>query len=585
MRRAGTKCEARCAVIVDPNQHPGWKKATHDWSTVCNWGACHGCTPHCPGPNVSATQQSATQQSLGRGLGDDGDAGVHLPLEGDLRPSLAVLLADRGDEVARDELGVVARVVAPEPGVATSCHVSDAGLAEHARHAARREAELADFYRGDARSTPPWPARQGSLRSIWDWFTPAMPCPGLLRRVGPLGDGGKWICLDRTLVRAGNAAIVYSIGVKDDVRFEAAVMSSLGIHQVYAFDHTIESPPSLPPGVQGQLHFERVGLGAVEGGQNTTTLGALMRTRGHARVHLLKVACEGCEWKVVLALLERMQGGLDGVEQLLIELHFGTPDGSFTEEDTDLVFRLFRALERAGLVAFHSEPNLYGPAVRGIAPRSIEYSFVRAAAPGALYLPHLTSDHNVGWDAQGGAALQKVRVANSVRGCLVRVLGKRCPHKLGYAGQNGDGWMARTRAVSLEYQQADLPEFNYSVFRWPGTQHFFRGPAWDMRSCEVPCATREGLHARVPYLAFIGAAQTFGRGVRRPYPARVGSALGLPWLNLGQGGAGPAYFHKQFIVQTLARADIVFINSFSARSVDVHIPNGSIFRSDGGARI
>ena len=95
------------------------------------------------------------------------------------------------------------------------------------------------------------------------------------------------MCLDRTLVHAGNAAIVYSIGVSDDVRFEAAVMSSLGIHQVYAFDHTIESPPPLPPGVQGQLHFERVGLGAVEGGQNTTTLGALMRTRGHSRVHLL----------------------------------------------------------------------------------------------------------------------------------------------------------------------------------------------------------------------------------------------------------------------------------------------------------
>jgi hypothetical protein len=162
---------------------------------------------------------------------------------------------------------------APESRVVLSCHVSDTRLAEYARHAVRREAELTELYLGDARSTPPWP-RQGSFRSIWDWFPPAIQCSGMLRRIGPLGDGGKWICLDRSLVRAGNAAVVYSIGVSDDVRFEAAAMSTLGVGEVHAFDHTIEHAPPLPPGVQGQLRFERVGLGAVEGGQNTTTLGA-----------------------------------------------------------------------------------------------------------------------------------------------------------------------------------------------------------------------------------------------------------------------------------------------------------------------
>ena len=202
---------------------------------------------------------------------------------------------------------------APESRVVLSCHVSDIRLAEYARHAVRREAELAELYLGDARSTPPWP-RQGSFRSIWDWFPPAIQCSGMLRRIGPLGDGGKWICLDRSLVRAGNAAVVYSIGVSDDVRFEAAAMSTLGVGEVHAFDHTIEHAPPLPPGVQGQLRFERVGLGAVEGGQNTTTLGALMRSRAHSHVHLLKVDCEGCEWKALLALVEGIPCGLDSVD-------------------------------------------------------------------------------------------------------------------------------------------------------------------------------------------------------------------------------------------------------------------------------
>src|SRR5262245_34670382 len=44
------------------------------------------------------------------------------------------------------------------------------------------------------------------------------------------------------------------------------------------------------------------------------------------------------------------------------------------------------------------------------------------------------------------------------------------------------------------------------------------------------------------YFVAIGAAQTFGRFCERPYPTILQDKLGLPVLNLGRGGAGPAFF-------------------------------------------
>src|SRR5262245_52319170 len=81
------------------------------------------------------------------------------------------------------------------------------------------------------------------------------------------------------------------------------------------------------------------------------------------------------------------------------------------------------------------------------------------------------------------------------------------------------------------YQSQDLPFIDYGLFELPGVAPhpgggLFRGP-------EV---TGSG------YVSCVGAAQTFGRYVPRPFPELLGERLGLETLNLGSGGAGPKFF-------------------------------------------
>jgi len=80
------------------------------------------------------------------------------------------------------------------------------------------------------------------------------------------------------------------------------------------------------------------------------------------------------------------------------------------------------------------------------------------------------------------------------------------------------------------------------------------------------------------YFACVGAAQTFGRFCEKPYPTLLQERLGLPALNLGRGGAGPAFF--------LRSADALFDHINRSRFAVVQVMSGrsagsSLFRSDG----
>jgi hypothetical protein len=79
------------------------------------------------------------------------------------------------------------------------------------------------------------------------------------------------------------------------------------------------------------------------------------------------------------------------------------------------------------------------------------------------------------------------------------------------------------------------------------------------------------------YLACIGAAQTFGRFCEQPFPILLGNRLGLPILNLGRGGAGPAFFsHNQKLLEYINRARFAVIQVMSGRSA-----SNSLYESRG----
>lgn len=113
--------------------------------------------------------------------------------------------------------------------------------------------------------------------------------------------------------------------------------------------------------------------------------------------------------------------------------------------------------------------------------------------------------------------------------------------------------------MGVGYQQSDRNVIDYDL--WFGDDNMrlaFRGPRGDLSAPGAICC--------------IGAAQTFGRFVPRPFAAQLGEILGRPVLNLGFSGAGPEfYLGKPGLMRCLERAEMVVVQAMSARSVSAGI--------------
>lgn len=89
-------------------------------------------------------------------------------------------------------------------------------------------------------------------------------------------------------------------------------------------------------------------------------------------------------------------------------------------------------------------------------------------------------------------------------------------------------------------------------------------------------------------LTFLGAAQTFGRFVRTPFPTILGSLFNLDVLNLGYAGAGASfYLSKPYLMNQIGNARAAVVQVMSGRSCANSIfdaPEGRnvlVRRSDG----
>lgn len=109
--------------------------------------------------------------------------------------------------------------------------------------------------------------------------------------------------------------------------------------------------------------------------------------------------------------------------------------------------------------------------------------------------------------------------------------------------------------MGIGYQGTDRNVIDYDLWFADGsTRLAFRGPRGDLAAPGAICC--------------IGAAQTFGRFVPRPFAQQIGDILGRTVLNLGFSGAGPEfYLTKSLLMNCLARAEMVVVQSMSARSV------------------
>ena len=106
--------------------------------------------------------------------------------------------------------------------------------------------------------------------------------------------------------------------------------------------------------------------------------------------------------------------------------------------------------------------------------------------------------------------------------------------------------------MSNFYQTLDAGHFDYHPYSLDGIPNKrFRGPAID------PAA---------PFIACVGAAQTFGRFTDRPFSQILGERLHTQVLNLGVGGAGPRLFLKKEFLDWINRARLVIVQVLSGRS-------------------
>jgi hypothetical protein len=106
--------------------------------------------------------------------------------------------------------------------------------------------------------------------------------------------------------------------------------------------------------------------------------------------------------------------------------------------------------------------------------------------------------------------------------------------------------------VNQGYQHDDLRIIDYGLSQLPGTDLLVRGPVPDLNK---------------PYIVALGAAQTFGRFVHRPYSDLVAEQTGLPVLNLGMSGAGPSFFLlRPNVISIINRATLAIVQVMSGRS-------------------
>lgn len=118
--------------------------------------------------------------------------------------------------------------------------------------------------------------------------------------------------------------------------------------------------------------------------------------------------------------------------------------------------------------------------------------------------------------------------------------------------------------MSTRYQERDYDVIDYELFPLLGFQRLFRGPR--------PASLNAG-----EYFVCIGAAQTFGCYCPKPFPTLLSERLGIPVLNMGVAGAGPAFFIRRRPFLWYANgARFAVLQVMSGRS-----ESNSLFETDG----
>ncbi len=191
------------------------------------------------------------------------------------------------------------------------------------------------------------------------------------RRIGKLGDGGKWICDPHRISHQENC-LVYSVGSNNDFSFEKSVLEEIGQHcEIHTFDfgdysagaakvgHRMHNGEKLPA-----VNYHQVGMG-VDNPPKFKSLKTIVNELGHNNrtVDIFKIDCEGCEWTTAKYWFEADIT----LRQIQVELHranvVSTP-------------QFFDMMYENNYVITHKESNIEFTGPQNVA---IEYAFLKLA--------------------------------------------------------------------------------------------------------------------------------------------------------------------------------------------------------------
>ncbi|KAL7547504.1 hypothetical protein ACHAWF_010794 [Thalassiosira exigua] len=184
------------------------------------------------------------------------------------------------------------------------------------------------------------------------------------RRIGSLGDGGKWVC-DPHRLRDKDDCLVYSVGSNNDFSFEAGIREGAGANcEIHTFDPANYKTKALENGV----HYHMWGIDGVartdERGRKFKTLRQTVEELGHLNrtIDVFKIDCEGCELSSFGTWVNEEEIGVR-LQQVLVEVHGvrvkkddGTTQEKVHQPQTNY---FFEGMHENGYVIFHKEPNIH----------------------------------------------------------------------------------------------------------------------------------------------------------------------------------------------------------------------------------
>jgi len=195
--------------------------------------------------------------------------------------------------------------------------------------------------------------RQSSIFFLSNW-EPNFHCSHS-RRVGSMGDGGKWIC---DVFRLNNRAncLVYSFGSSGEFSFEASMKTILPHCEIHTFDSATYHCPS------GQCIFHQAKLGSGLPSSGTKDWSMIIDELQHRNrtIDIMKIDIEGGEYDFFPTIFKTSESLHP--QQILVELH---------PKDPKDIHAFFELLRNNHYTIFNKEPNL-------IAGREFfEYAFLK----------------------------------------------------------------------------------------------------------------------------------------------------------------------------------------------------------------